>query len=116
MQARHDYIPGGSAFTAALHESPPPPAVPGRYAVAHAPVFRMTDPHTQGVEGLVHFIGSLTGAVDTRCIQLDKWQRMSLAERSKNHVTDAAMAEVERHHDCRPPGPRVGPGVDPLTH
>lgn len=88
--------------------------MPGTAAVAHAPVFRMTDPRMQGAAGLVHFIGSLTGAVDPRCIDLDQWRHLSRAQRSAQHVTDAEMADVERRHHCRPPPSRVGPGINPL--
>jgi hypothetical protein len=88
--------------------------LPGREAVPHARIFRIVDPRTRGAEGLVRFIGSMTGAVDPRCIELSKWQNLSLAERAAAHVTNKAMADVEREHGCRAPVARVGPGINPL--
>lgn len=114
-RAAADYVPGGGALGEGLDTAHRLPRLPGQAAVPHAPVFRMIDPRRQGVAGLLHLLGSLTGAVDPKCIQLDKWQRMSLQERDANHVTDKAMADIEREHGCIPPPARVGPGSNPLT-
>jgi hypothetical protein len=109
------YVPGGGELGNALDVRRHLPRLPGRTAVPHAPVFRMIDPRTRGVAGVVHLLGTLTGAVDPKCIQLDKWQRMSVQERGARHITDKAMADIEREHGCIPPPARVGPGSNPLT-
>lgn len=75
----------------------------------------MIDPRGRGAAGLVHLLGSLTGAVDPRCIALSKWQNLSLQERATAHITNKAMADVEREHGCKPEATRVGPGINPLT-
>lgn len=75
----------------------------------------MEDPRMQGMAKLVQIIGSMTGAVDPSCITLDQWRRLSLAQRAAQHITDAAMAETEYRHHCRPPADRVGPGANPLN-
>ncbi|HEX5305835.1 MAG TPA: hypothetical protein VFW82_07110 [Dyella sp.] len=106
-----DYIAGGRALSAQLARGAPRPRVPGQASAAHAPVFRMADPRMQGIAGVVHFIGSLTGAVDPRCIGLDRARHLSLAERAARHITDADMAEAEYAHHCMPPPSAVGPGA-----
>ena len=96
-----DDIAGGRGFADAVRAQLPHPArLPGQASIPHAPVFRMVDPRSQGVAGVVRLIGSFTGAVDPRCIQLAKWQGMSLAERSANQVSNAMMEAIERHHHC----------------
>ncbi len=114
-QAESAYIPGGGALGDALDTRRRLPQLPGRTAVPYAPVFRMIDPRSRGAAGVVHLLGRLAGAVDPACIQLDKWQRMSVQERGAHHVTDKAMADIEREHGCVPPPARVGPGANPLT-
>lgn len=78
--------------------------------VRGAPVLPMIDPHMQGLAGVVHFIGSLTGAVDPHCLDLEAWRSMTPAERSARHVdTDAAqMDAIATRHGCKPPPPRPG--------
>lgn len=114
-RAKAGYVPGGGMLGDALDARRRLPQLPGRTAVPHAPVFRMIDPRSRGAAGLVHLLGTLAGAVDPKCIQLDKWQRMSVQERGALHVTDRAMADIEREHGCVPPPSRVGPGSNPLT-
>lgn len=111
---RSDYISGGDRLRNRLSSVHRETRLPGQAAVPHAPIFRMVDPRTRGAKGLVRFIGSMTGAVDPRCIELSKWQGLSLAERAAAHVTDKAMADVERKHGCGAPAARVGPGINPL--
>lgn len=111
---RPDYIRGGDRLRNRLSSVHREARLPGQEAVPHAPIFRMIDPRTRGAQGLVRLIGSLTGAVDPRCIELSKWQGLSIQERAAAHITDKAMADVEREHGCEAPAARVGPGINPL--
>lgn len=48
-----------------MHSDVEPPHIrlPGGGHVPGAPHFRMVDPRSQGIAGVIHFIGSLTGAL-----------------------------------------------------
>lgn len=68
--------------------------------VKGAPNFHMVDPHMQGLAGVVHFIGGLTGAVDKHCLDLAAWQGMTAQERIENHVDGSAMEKIEQNYNC----------------
>lgn len=60
----------------------------------------MVDPNMQGLTGVIHFIGKLTGAVDPHCLQFDEWQGMTPEERRKNDVSEAAMDKIRDDYNC----------------
>lgn len=78
--------------------------------VRGAPVLPMIDPRMQGLAGVVHFIGSLTGAVDPHCLDLEAWRGMTPEERGAHHVvTDhAQMDTIAARYNCKPPPARPG--------
>lgn len=101
-----DYIPGGNGlrgkdFTAARQIR-----LPGSPAIKGAPRIRMVDPRSQGLAGVVRIIGSITGAVDKHCVDLDTWEGMSTEERIEHHVTEADMARARDEHGCSDPSLR----------
>ncbi len=104
-----DYIPGGGA----LGQGGEKPLgrqslrVPGDSTAPHAPRFRMVDPRTQGIGGVVRFIGGLTGAVDSHCLDLEAWQGMTPAERIANRVSSDDMQKIADRYDCRAPHRRA---------
>lgn len=80
--------------------------VPGSSApVRGMPVFRMADPRMQGLAGVVRIIGSVTGAVDPHCLQLERQQAMTVQERIDRHVDtdDAQMAAIAARYGCPDP-------------
>ncbi|AND70933.1 hypothetical protein ATSB10_34790 [Dyella thiooxydans] len=106
-----DYIPGGNRLQPA---TPPAVRLPGQAFVPGAPVFRMSDPRSQGMGGLVRAIAGLTGGADPKCLQLAQWRDLSRRERAALGITDEDMDRVEREHGCRPAASRGGPGSNPL--
>lgn len=57
----------------------------------------MVDPKTQGLAAnIVRAIGSLTGAVDPECVNLDVWQGMTEEERIEHHISDADLEEAAK--------------------
>ena len=100
------YIPGGGLLARPSFSNPRVrlPGTDGQ--IAHAPDFQMVDPKTQGVAGLIHFIGHLTGAVDPHCMDLDAWQSMTEQERIAHHVSDRQMQAIAEQYHC----------IDPRAH
>lgn len=106
-----DYIPGGNRLQPA---APSVVRLPGQAFVPGVPVFRMTDPRSQGAGGLARAIAGLTGGADPKCLQLAQWRDLSRRERATQGITDEDMHRVERDHGCRPAASRGGPGSNPL--
>lgn len=105
-----DFIANGGGF-AAPHYGKQNLRLPGSDSpVRGAPALPMLDPRMQGAVGVVHLIGSLTGAVDPHCLEIAAWRGMTPAERSARRVdTDAAqMDAIATRHGCKPPPPRPG--------
>lgn len=103
-----DYIPGGSAFrqSGAARFGRQNVRVPGDSFVFHAPRFRMVDARTQGVEGVMRAIGSMFGAVDSHCLDVDAWQGMTPAERIEHHLSSDVMQKIADQYHCRAPSQR----------
>ena len=77
--------------------------LPGGEHVRGTPMFRMVDPQSQGLSGVVRLMGSLTGAVDKHCLDLAAWQGMTPQERIQNHIDDAEMERIQESHRCSAP-------------
>jgi hypothetical protein len=75
--------------------------LPGAAYVKGAPRIRMVDPRSQGVAGVIRLIGSVTGAVDKHCLELEAWEGMSTEERIEHHVSGADMARAGDGYGCR---------------
>ena len=101
-----DYIPGGGAFQqrAEAQFGRQNVRIPGDSFVSHAPRFRMTDPRMQGLGGVVRVIGSMLGAVDPNCLDLDAWHGMTPTERIAHHVpSDEKMQKIADKYHCIAP-------------
>jgi hypothetical protein len=96
-----EYIEGGALLTrdSSIMGSRPT-RLPGSPKVTGAPNLKMVDPRTQGLAGMVRILGSVTGAIDKHCLDLDAWQGMSPEERIAHHVTQADMARAREEHGC----------------
>lgn len=98
-----------STFTvgrgSAMHSDVEPPHIrlPGGRHVLGAPHFKMVDPRSRGVAGVIHFIGGLTGAVDSHCLDLDAWRGMTTKERLAHGVTLGDIQEIEDNYNCATP-------------
>ncbi|WP_440328213.1 hypothetical protein [Luteibacter sp.] len=101
-----DYIPGGNGLRGQDFTSARQIRLPGAPTIKGAPRIRMVDPRTQGLAGVVRIIGSITGAVDKHCVDLDTWEGMSVEERIEHHVTEADMARARDEHGCSDPSLR----------
>jgi hypothetical protein len=86
--------------------------IPGAAAAPGAPHFRMIDPQGQGLTGVIHFIGGLTGAINPRCLNLEAWRGMTPEERVAHHVglSEIEMELLEASYDCPRPPRGVGAG------
>jgi hypothetical protein len=98
------YVSGGAAFQKGLHADDDAASfkVPGGY-VPRAPRFHMVDPTSQGVAGLIHFIGRLTGAEDPHCVDVDTWRGMTYQEQIAHHLSQSDIDQVAAEHGCVPP-------------
>ncbi|TAL72517.1 MAG: hypothetical protein EPN56_07745 [Rhodanobacter sp.] len=105
-----DYVPGRRRLAAPEWQHSRP-RLPGSREPAHgAPLIAMADPRTQGAAGVVRFIGTLAGAVDPHCVDVDAWRGMTARERIAHHVDpDAITATVERYGCAPPPAPPGSP-------
>lgn len=74
--------------------------LPGGNAIPGAPHFEMVDPRSQGIAGVIHFIGSLTGAVDPHCLDLDAWQAMTVKERVAHGVSFDDIQHIKDNYNC----------------
>ena len=100
-----DFIAGGGRF-AGPDYGQQNVRVPGSSApIRGMPTFRMADPRMQGLAGVVRVIGSLTGAVDPHCLELDRASGMTPQERIDQHVdTDNAQsAAITARYGCPDP-------------
>lgn len=96
------YVPGGKLLEAiAVPQSNI--RLPGAGDIKGAPRFRMVDPKSQGLAGVVRFIGGLAGAVDPHCLDLDAWQAMTTEERIENHVSPDEMEKIGQNYGCKAP-------------
>jgi len=80
--------------------------VPGSsQPVRGMPRFRMADPRMQGIAGVVRFVGSHLGAIDSHCLKLDAEGGMTARERIANHVDadGAQMAAIAERYGCPDP-------------
>lgn len=82
--------------------------IPGTGAAPGAPHFRMIDPRDQGIAGVIHFIGGLTGAIDPHCLDLEALLGMTPEERVAHHVGASEMELLEASNDCPRARRRVG--------
>lgn len=101
-----DYIPGGGVFQqgADAHFSRQNVRVPSDSFVSHAPRFRMTDPRMQGLSGAVRAVGSMLGAVDPNCLDLDAWRGMTPTELIEHHApSEEKMQKIADKHHCIAP-------------
>ena len=98
-----NYVPGGGLLRGDVSMGAPHVNLPGGDHVRGTPVFHMIDPRAQGLAGVVRFIGGLTGAVDSHCLELATWRAMSQKDRIKNHVDDDAMERIEENYNCSAP-------------
>lgn len=95
-----DYVPGGGLFDRNGLVARTRVSLPGAPVIKNAPRFRMADPRSQGVAGVVRIIGSFTGAVDGHCVDLDAWEGMSADERIAHHVSEADMGRIRENYGC----------------
>ena len=103
-----DYVPGGGFSPGTGLAGNPRVQLPGAPTRKGAPSLHMVDPRSQGVAGMVRILGSLTGAVDRHCVDLDAWQGMTTEERIRNHVSASGMARVRDEYGCESPAARTG--------
>jgi len=97
-----DYIPSGGTFQqrAAAQFGRQNVRVPGDSLVPHAPRFRMVDIRMQGLGGVARAIGSMLGAKDPNCVNLNAWQGMTPAERIAHHVSSDEMQKIADKYHC----------------
>lgn len=94
------YVPGGRLLEGVAAVGRSNTRLPGVGNIKGAPRFRMVDPKSQGLAGVIHFIGGLAGAVDRHCLDLDAWQAMTPEKRIENHVSDDDMEKIREGYDC----------------
>jgi hypothetical protein len=109
-----DYVAGGALFQAVGNAGNGRVRLPGGSRQANAPRFHMVDPRSQGIAGAVRLIGSLTGAVDKHCVDLDAWRGMTPEEKIAHHVSEADMARARDSYGCDAPPSRAR-ARDPMT-
>lgn len=98
------YVPGGGLLTGGDQMKSARWRLPGEKKLDGSPSFRMVDPKTQGLAAnIVRAIGSLTGAVDPECVNLDVWQGMTEEERIEHHISDADLEEAKQANHCYSP-------------
>lgn len=95
------YISGGGLLSPDIELANQRPRLPGVDHVEGAPRFRMVPPQMQGVAGVIHLIGSFTGAVDPHCLDLEVWRGMTPQERIESHVSQEDIDRIESTYDCR---------------
>lgn len=101
MPGSKQYIEGGGFLQGrSSHTESRQARLPGGAFVKGAPRLQMVDPRVQGLAGVVRLIGSVTGAVDKHCIDLDAWQGMTPEERIAHHVSQADVARAREEHGC----------------
>lgn len=106
-----DYVRGSGRFAAPAYGASNM-RVPGHDGpVRGASTIAMADPRTQGVAGAVRFVGSLLGAVDPHCVDVDAWRGMTARERIAHHVDPDAIEATASHYGCAPPPVRPGSPV-----
>jgi hypothetical protein len=101
-----DYIPGGGTFQqrSEAQFGQQNARIPGDSFASHVPRFRMADTRMQGLGGVARAIGSMLGAVDPNCIDLDAWHGMTRAERIEHHLpTDETMQQIADKYHCIAP-------------
>lgn len=101
-----NYIPGGGLLNGGSSMTWPNVRLPAAQAVKGAPHFRMVDARIQGLAGVVHFIGALTGAVDRHCLDLEAWEGMTQQDRIKYHVSLDVLEKTRDSYRCQPPPER----------
>jgi len=95
------YVPGGRGFAENLRsQAAATPPLPGAL-VPGAPRFRMVDPRSQGLAGVVRLIGGLAGAVDPHCLDVDAWQGMTDEERVAHHVAARDIERLADEYGCK---------------
>jgi hypothetical protein len=69
------------------------------------PVFRMADPRLQGLAGVIRVVGSVTGAIDPHCLELDRAGGMTTRERIARHVDadTGQLAAAAARYGCPDP-------------
>lgn len=65
--------------------------------------FRMVDPRTQGIAGVIRIIGSFTGAVDPHCLDLEVWRGMTTEERIAHRISADDIDAIENNYHCSAP-------------
>lgn len=101
MAGPRQYIEGGGLLQGhSFYTESRQARLPGGAFVKGAPKLKMIDPRVQGIAGVVRLIGSVTGAVDKHCIDLDAWQGMTPEERIAHHVSRADVARARGEHGC----------------
>lgn len=109
--AATDYIPGNGRLAGPAWRGSRPRLPGSGEPVRGAPVIAMVDPRTQGAAGLVRFIGSLTGAVDPHCVDVEAWRGMTARERIAHHVDPDTIADTAVRYRCGAPPPSPGSAV-----
>jgi hypothetical protein len=94
------YVAGGRAFDQRLHAAAPAIRLPGAL-VPGAPHFTMVDPRTQGIAGIIHVIGGLTGAIDRHCLDVAVWDGMTTQERIAHGIDDDTLTRTAERYGCR---------------
>ena len=104
-----NYVAGGTWLTPAQAYGRHNVRLPGGMSPPGAPRFRMVDPRSQGLAvKAIRLLGSLAGAVDPICVDLDVWEGITIEERIVHHVSPR---DIERAaaHGCTDPRPSVIP-------
>lgn len=102
------YVAGGGSISGNASYVRQNTRIPGAAAAPGAPHFRMIDPRAQGLAGVIHFIGGLTGAIDPHCLDLEAWRGMTPEERVAHHVGAREMELLEATYECPLPPSGVG--------
>jgi len=98
--AAPEYIPGGPLLQSSHAFRQTNTRLPGGNRITGIRQFDIADPTSQGVAGIIHFIGGFTGSVDPHCLDFDAWRGMTPKKRLQHHVSDADMENAAANYNC----------------
>lgn len=108
-----DYIPGGG-FAQRLQQTGrgrAASALPGSGRPIVAGV-HMIDARTQGLAGVVGFIGGMFGADPPHCVDVDAWRRMTPGQLAERDLTPNDVQQIADDNGCLPQKPTIFNHID----